>query len=150
VKGEHVSKRKKSPLGKKIEFDSFQALADYLNDNLVQVGCEHWTIVPAGNAVHIVRVHSSSTGDGWTVSYGLASLANFKQFVGDLPAGNIDCMSVMLCRDSEKNGSLDLIEWLNGKYKEKDFSLTAHGGERLPSTAEAVRKMRAMVEHMHN
>jgi hypothetical protein len=30
---------------------SFQALADYINDNLVQVRCEHWTIVPAGNAV---------------------------------------------------------------------------------------------------
>ena len=68
-----MSKRKKSPLGKKIEFDSFQALADYINDNLVQVGCEHWTIVPAGNAVHIVRVHSSSTGGGPAVSYGLDS-----------------------------------------------------------------------------
>ena len=52
------------------------------------------------------------------------SLANFKQFVEDLPAGKIGCMSVILCRDSEKNGSLDLIEWLNSKYKEKDFSLT--------------------------
>jgi len=145
-----MSKRKKSPLGKKIEFESFQALADYLNDNLVQVGCEHWTIVPAGNAVHIVRVHSSSMGDGWAVSYGLASLANFKQFVEDLSAGTIVCVSVILCRDSEKNGSLDLIEWLNSKYKEKDFSLTAHGGVQLPSTAEAVRKMRAMVDLTHN
>ena len=59
-------------------------------------------------------------------------------------------MSVILCRDSEKNGSLDLIEWLNSKYKEKDFGLTAHGGEQLPSTAEAVRKMRAMVDLTHN
>ena len=145
-----MSKRKKSPLGKEIEFDSFQALADYINDNLVQVGCEHWTIVPAGNAVHIVRVHSSSTGGGWAVSYGLDSLANFKQSVEDLPAGNIGCMSVILCRDSQTNGSLDLIEWLNSKYKEKDFSLKAHGGEQLPSTAEAVRKMRAMVDLTHN
>src|SRR5262249_20851111 len=52
-RGQRMSKRKKSPLGKKIEFDSFQALADYINDNLVQVGCENWSIVPAGNAVHI-------------------------------------------------------------------------------------------------
>jgi len=59
-------------------------------------------------------------------------------------------MSVILCSDSEKNGSLDLIEWLNSKYKEKDFSLTAHGGEQLPSTAEAVRKMRTMVDVTHN
>jgi hypothetical protein len=131
-------------MGKNIEFDTFQGLADYINDNLVQVGCEHWTILPAGNAVHIVRVHWSSMGDGWAVTYGLAPLANFKQFVEDLPAGNIGCMSVILCRDSEKNGGLDLIEWLNSKYKEKDFSLTAHGGEQLLSTAEAVRKMRAM------
>src|SRR5262249_9096870 len=94
-RGERMSKRKKSPLGKKIEFDSFQALADYINDNLVQVGCEHWTVVHAGNAVHIVRVHSSSTGGGWAVSYGLDSLANFKQFVEDLPAGKIGCMSVI-------------------------------------------------------
>ena len=59
-------------------------------------------------------------------------------------------MSVILCRDSEKNGSFDLIEWLNSKYKEKDFSFTAHAGEQLPSTAEAVRKMRAMVDLTHN
>jgi hypothetical protein len=37
----------------------------------------------------------------------------------------------------EKNGSLDLIEWLNSKYKEKDFSLTAHGGEQLPSNCSS-------------
>jgi hypothetical protein len=98
----------------------------------------------------IARLAASSTGDGWAVSYSLASLANFKQLVEDLPAGNIGCMSIVLCRDSEKNGSLDLIEWLNSKYKEKDFSLTAHGGEQLPSTAEAVRKMRAMADLLHN
>ena len=60
-----------------------------------------------------------------------------EQFVEDLPAGNIGCMGVILSRDSEKNGSLDLIEWLNSKYKEKDFSLTAHGGEQLPSNCRS-------------
>jgi hypothetical protein len=39
---------------------------------------------------------------------------------------------------------------LNSKYKEKYFSLTAHGGEQLPSTGEAVRKMQAMADLTHN
>jgi len=133
-------------LGKKHVFASLDEMVDYYDVHLTREGGDDWIILPAGNVVHVLRFGVvGPTDERIAAKYGVALLANFKQFIEGLPVdNNIGCMNVVMCRDSEASGGLDLVEWLNGRYKEKDFLLTALMSSQPRSTAEAVGAVRDM------
>jgi len=141
-----MGKVRKPILGKRRVFDSLEALVDYYDVHLTREGGQDWIIVPAGDVVHVMRFGVIGPVDERiTAKYGVASLINFKQFIERLPVDNpIGCVNVVMCRDSETSGGLDLVEWLNGQYKQKDFLLTALMSSRPRSTAEAIGAVREM------
>jgi len=133
-------------LGKKHVFASLDEMVDYYDVHLTREGGDDWIILPAGNVVHVLRFAVvGPTDERIAAKYGVALLANFKQFIECLPVeNNIGCVNVVMCRDSEISGGLDLVEWLNGRYKEKDFVLTALMSSQPRSTAEAIGAVREM------
>jgi hypothetical protein len=112
-------------LGKKHLFESLGEMVDYYDVHLTREGGDDWIIVPAGNVVHVMRFGVVGPADHRIAAkYGAAPLANFKQFIECLPVeNNIGCVNVVMCRDSAASGGLDLVEWLNCRYKHKDLFL---------------------------
>jgi hypothetical protein len=147
-----MTKVSKPILGKKHVFGSLDEVVDYYDVHLTREGGDDWIILPAGNVVHLMRFAvTGPTDDRIAAKYGVASLANFKQFIEGLPVeNNIGCVNVVMCRDSEQSGGLDLVEWLNGRYKKKDFVLTALMSSQPQSTAEAVGAVREIFNVTHN
>src|SRR5262249_50718934 len=147
-----MGKCKQPILENKLVFESLQAIFNYYDDHLTRDGGQDWIIVPAGNVVHVLRFAVIGPGDERIAAkYGVASLASFKQFIERLPVDNhIGCVNVVMCRDSETNGGLDLVEWLNHRHKQKDFLLTALMSSQPKSTVEtivAVREMFNVIQH---
>jgi len=148
IPGLRVTMKVRQPiLGKKHVFGSLQAMADYYGPRLTREGAQDGIIVPAGDVVHVLRFAVVGPADDEQIAarYGVATLANFKQFIECLPVDdNIACVNVVMCRDSEASVVLDLVEWLNGRCKEKDFLLTALMSSEPRVTAEAVSAVREM------
>jgi hypothetical protein len=147
-----MTKVKQPILGKKHAFESLEAMVDYYDGRLTREGGDDWIILPAGNVVHLLRFGVAGPADEWiTTDYGVASLVGFKQFIERLPVeNNIGCVNVVMCCDSETSGGLDLVEWLNGRYKQKDFVLAALVSSQPRTTAEAVGAVREIFNVTYN
>jgi hypothetical protein len=141
-----MGKCKQPILKNKLVFESLQAIFNYYDVHLTRDGGQDWIVLPAGNVVHVMRFAVTGSADERIAAkYGVTSLASFKQFIEDLPVANhIGCVNVVMCCDSETSGGLELVEWLNSKYKQKDFLLTALMSSQPRSTMEAVSAVREM------
>jgi hypothetical protein len=141
-----MGKCKQPILENKLVFESLRAIFNYYDDHLTREGGDDWIIVPAGDVVHVMRFGVVGPADERIAAkYAVASLTGFKQFIEGLPVENdIGCVNVVMCRDSETSGGLDLVEWLNRRHKQKDFLLTALMSSQPRSTAETVGAVREM------
>jgi hypothetical protein len=133
-------------LAQKLAFESLHAIFNYYDGRLTREGGDDWVVVPAGDVVHVMRFGVVGPADEQIAAkYGVASLTSFKQFIEQLPVeNNIGCVNVVMCRDSESSGGLDLVEWLNDRYKQKDFLLTALMSSQPQSTAQAIVAVQEM------
>jgi hypothetical protein len=133
---------------KAMVFDTHEEAISYFHGTLAKPEwVEDWTILPAGNVVHIDRA-------SWVAmrhSYDLMALAEFKQKVQRLLAENkLSCVTVITPDDFEEHGGVDLTDWLDGKRQLKGFELVSLFGPEPKSTAEWARGIQAAYNVTHN
>ena len=131
-----------------VVFDSHEEAIVYFHGRLAQSDwVQDWTIVPAGNVVHIDCAN-------WITqrhSYELISLAEFKQKVEDLLAENkLNCVTALTSDDFEENGGVDLTDWLDGKRQAQAFEMVSLFGPQPKLTAEWARDMQTAYKVTHN
>jgi hypothetical protein len=131
---------------RKIDIDpTTAAAAEIVYGKLTRPDSEDWTVIPAGDTVHICAYQETRQGDKCFVHVrrGTSPLVEFKRLVARLPVkSKMGCVTVILCRDAEQMGGIDLMSWLKRQAKAKNFSLTSFIGPA--TTAEAIASMQSI------
>ena len=116
--------------------------------NLTTPDSEDWLIIPRGNKLFLTAMRENKRLDGKKDVYiknGFCATNGIKECVTSMDKDNeLGCVTIILCRDANKFGGVELLEWFTEKAKEKDFSVVSMIGSA--TTAMAIRSAKEQAD----